>query len=75
MSYTDSTPIFKSNYEVQEVLEIDLETLLNPETRTHKKIQHRNGNEFEVPCYYIQGEVIWGASAMIMSEMLEVVNG
>ena len=74
VSYTDSTPIFKSNYEVQEVLEIDLETLLNPQTLTFKNILHRTGEEFKVPCYYIQGEVIWGASAMIMAELLEIMK-
>ncbi len=74
VGYTDSSPIFKSNYEVQKILEIDLDTLLDPETRTHKNIQHRTGSVFEVPCYYIQGEVLWGASAMIMAELLEVVS-
>lgn len=72
---TFSTPVFKSNYEVQKVLEIELGTFTLPETRTHKRIQHRTGNNFEVPCYYIHGEVIWGATAMIISELLEVVNG
>lgn len=71
---TYSPPIFKSNNEVQKILEIDLATLTSPETRTHKQIQHRTGKDFMVPCYYIQGEVIWGASAMIISELLEVVN-
>ena len=71
---TYSTPDFKPNYEVQKILEVDLETLRNPETCTYKKIQHRTGNNFEVPCYYIQGEVVWGATAMIISELLEVVS-
>ena len=71
---TYHTPDFKPNYEVQKILEVDLETLMNPETCTHKKIQHRTGNDFVVPCYYVQEEVIWGATAMIISELLQVVN-
>lgn len=71
---TLSTPIFNSNSEVHKILEIDLATLTLPETFTHKQIQHRSGNEFLVPCYYIQEEVIWGASAMIISELLDVIN-
>ena len=69
------TPSFNSNYEVQKILEVDLKTLLNPATLTFKKIQHRTGNDFVVPCYYIQDEVVWGATAMIISELLEIVNG
>lgn len=72
---TYDTPIFKPNYEVQKILEVDLATLMNPETCTYRKIQHRTGNDFVVPCYYIQGEVVWGATAMIISELMEVVNG
>ena len=71
---TYNTPDFKANYEVQKIIEVDLETLMNPETCTYKKIQHRTGNDFVVPCYYVQGEVIWGATAMIISELLEVLK-
>ena len=74
VGYTNSTPIFKTNYEVHKVLEVNLTTLLDPDTLTNKKIPHRTGNEFMVPCYYIQGEIIWGASAMIMSELLEIIK-
>jgi 8-oxo-dGTP pyrophosphatase MutT (NUDIX family) len=72
---TNNTPLFSTNYEVQKILEVDLKTLLNPATCTYKKIQHRTGNDFVVPCYYIQDEVVWGATAMIISELLEIVNG
>lgn len=71
---TYSTPVFKPNYEVQKILEVDLATLMNPATCTYKKIQHRTGNDFVVPCYYIQGEVVWGATAMIISELMEMIN-
>ena len=70
---TYSTPDFKPNYEVQKIVEVDLVNLMNPETCTYKKIQHRTGNDFVVPCYYIQEEIIWGATAMIISELLEIV--
>ncbi len=71
---THSTPVFKSNHEVQKILEISLGTLINPDICTYKKIQHRTGNEFVVPCYYIQGEIIWGATAMVISELLDVLK-
>ena len=67
-----STPIFKPNNEVHKLLEIKLSTLQNPKTKGYKKIKHRSGNEFLVPCYYVDGEVIWGASAMMLSEFLDL---
>ena len=74
VSVTNSAPVFKSNHEVQKILEVSLNTLISPEVCTHKKIQHQTGNEFVVPCYYIQGEIIWGATAMIISELLDVLK-
>ena len=74
MGVSHNTPVFKSNNEVQKILEISLSALTNPDICTHKKIQHRTGNEFVVPCYYIKGEIIWGATAMIISELLDVLD-
>lgn len=71
---TYRVPDFKSNDEVQKILEIDFGTLIDRDTCTYKKIRYKAGNEFIVPCYYVQGEVIWGATAMIVSELLDVCN-
>ncbi|MBC8321355.1 MAG: CoA pyrophosphatase [Bacteroidetes bacterium] len=68
------TPIFSINHEVDKLLEVDLETLINPKTRKHKTIKHRSGNEFNVPCYYIQEEIIWGATAMIVAELVDIIR-
>ena len=45
---------------------------MNPEPCTYKRIQPRTGNDFVVPCYYV--EVIWGATAMITRLTLLSVN-
>ena len=71
---TYKTPTFSINCEVEKVLEVDLRELINPNNYTHKIIQHRNGNEIDVPCYFIQDEVVWGATAMIISELLDVIG-
>jgi len=70
---TTSTPTFIINSEVQSLIEVDLPTLLNPDTRGYEKIYHRTGGEFVVPCFHIQGKVVWGATAMILAELLEVI--
>ncbi len=75
VGFTKNTPVFVTNDEVQKILEIDLTTLLNPSTCGYEKINHRTGNEFVVPCYYVHGEVVWGATAMILAELLDMIHG
>ena len=67
-----STPVFSPNNEVNKLLEIKLSDLQNPTIKGYEKIKHRLGNDFIVPCYHINQEVVWGASAMILSEFLDL---
>jgi 8-oxo-dGTP pyrophosphatase MutT (NUDIX family) len=60
--------------EVQEILSISIKDLLDPANRQVKDIPHREYNIIDVPCFYIQGHIIWGATAMILSEMLDVIQ-
>ena len=74
VGFTDSRPEFITNEEVEHLIEVDFESLSNPQTRTKKTIPLVEGKEAEVPCYYIQNEIIWGATAMIISELLDIVG-
>ncbi|MEH0156847.1 CoA pyrophosphatase [Limibacter armeniacum] len=60
--------------EVDEVIETTLGHLLNPETKKMSTIDVR-GMRFNAPSFDIDGKVVWGATAMILSEMLEIVEG
>ena len=73
VGFADSRPEFITNEEVEHLIEVDFESLSNPQTKTKKTIPLIEGKEAEVPCYYIQNEIIWGATAMITSELLDVV--
>ncbi len=56
--------------EVEEILEIDLQLLFKPSVKS--KVNIPVSSNFllrEVPCYNIQGTIIWGATAMILSEL------
>ena len=56
--------------EVDELLEIDLDLLLNPGAKTHKTIKVLSSVFLkEVPAYEIHGHIIWGATAMMLSEL------
>jgi 8-oxo-dGTP pyrophosphatase MutT (NUDIX family) len=59
--------------EVQYLIEVSLEELLNP-GKLKNKIMPIAGNEISIPYLDIRGNHIWGATAMILSEFLEIVN-
>lgn len=60
--------------EVQEVIEVDLDHFLNHE---HIKIKdfpaHNSLNNTSAPYYDVDGIVIWGATAMMLREMMDTI--
>lgn len=70
----------KDDKEVKEVITIDLESLLNckitqtqipiPEKLNELNIQ----NDVEVPAFKLAGYNVWGATAMMLSEIRDLIN-
>lgn len=74
IGYTEKRPEFSGNNEVDRILEISLSDLLHPDTITTKTIQHRLGKMVDVPCFYVEDEIIWGATAMMLGELLALIR-
>ena len=64
----------KDNKEVAEIIETDIEQLLDPANKTMKEIKLANNLKIKAPCYLINGQIIWGATAMILSEFKEILS-
>lgn len=63
----------KTAVEVASVFGVSVEELKNPEIRaTTEKIIR--GNVVTVPCYEINNELVWGATAMILAELVAVLD-
>ncbi|HEY0029794.1 MAG TPA: CoA pyrophosphatase [Bacteroidia bacterium] len=60
--------------EVQEIIEADLFSLDHIVRRGETTIQLREGYKVKTPYYDIEGLIVWGATAMIISELNAVVN-
>ncbi len=74
IGYYQSTPEFKADpNEVKEIIEITLKDLLNPENCTTKEFNYGDLS-FSAPVYNPQNLTIWGATAMILSEFLEIIK-
>ncbi len=62
-----------SPYEVERVIEVPLQKLLDPNNVSEYQ-RNRYGQHLIVPCYRINSDIIWGATAMILSELLFIIN-
>lgn len=60
--------------EVEEVIEVPLSFLLDP-ANFREEWQVREGEMFLVYFYDYKGKVIWGATAKILKQLLELVSG
>ena len=75
IGYTNVRPEFvPDKKEVENIIETDLADLLNDKNIKTKEIKIRNGIKITAPCYEIDGNIIWGATAMILSEFREVIR-
>ena len=65
----------KQETEVQQIIETPLSILQNPRHRGVKNIYIREDFTLEdVPYFDVFGKSVWGATAMMLSEFLEIVN-
>jgi 8-oxo-dGTP pyrophosphatase MutT (NUDIX family) len=71
----DERPVFRPDpREVAQVLEIPLSQLQDTSRVGFKEILVRDAVAIQAPFYDLQDQTVWGASAMILSELLVVVE-
>ncbi|MBI1184433.1 NUDIX domain-containing protein [bacterium] len=64
----------KDDFEVHELFETDLETLLHPQTVQHTRVKIAEGLRINTPYFNLNNKIVWGATAMILSELKEILN-
>ena len=70
----DYKPEFQPNSEeVQQIIEVSLQKLLDPEN-IGKKVLIKDNKPFKAPSFNVDDHQIWGATAMILGEFIEVVK-
>jgi len=71
---TDKRPDFQpSSHEVAEVIEVPLNHLLDPQNM-RREVWTIMGIEADVPFYFFKGYKIWGATAMVLAELIELLR-
>lgn len=67
-------PSFSINKEeVADFFELPITEFLKPENRSFKQIETVTGM-LDVPCFKIEDRIIWGATAMIIAEFIDIIS-
>lgn len=61
--------------EVQEIIHYPLIDLLNPDNKGATNINVSDQLKMkDVPCFFIQNHIVWGATAIILNELKQILN-
>ena len=75
IGFCNEKPLFiKDPKEVDKIIEIDLPYILSDQAIKEKMMRLSAGFTFQVPYFDIQNEVVWGATAMILFELREMLR-
>ncbi|HAI18710.1 MAG: coenzyme A pyrophosphatase [Xanthomarina sp.] len=70
-----NTPKFlKQDEEVEAIIEIDLRDFINEENVVTKTVSTSYSLEVAVPAFNLNGHVVWGATAMMLSEIKDLLK-
>ena len=74
VGYQVTRPVFTPDpKEVAGIIEIDIESLLDETSVQMKEAKLSEGFTINVPSFFIDGHIIWGATAMMLSEFREIL--
>lgn len=74
IGYTTKKPLLITNDEVAETIEILLTDLLDDQNISSIKISTSYANNIDVPCFKLNNYVVWGATAMMLNEIKELLK-
>lgn len=74
IGHINFTPKFIENEEVEAFLEVTLDDLLNDISLTSKILTTSYMKNIDVPCFKLNNHIVWGATAMILSEIKDLLK-
>lgn len=72
IGFAKKRPDFRKNYEVEALIEVLLEDLLDKNNLTEIIMETSYMKKTKVPCFTLNNYVVWGATAMILSEIKDL---
>ena len=75
LGIVDNCPLFvKQESEVEDMVPINLSELLDDANQLEALVMTSLNREVKVPAYDFQGHIVWGATAMMLSELKELLK-
>jgi 8-oxo-dGTP pyrophosphatase MutT (NUDIX family) len=75
VAYATDRPCFDPDpVEVEEIIELPILTLMNDVTVKRDQVCLSSGDWVETPYFEVEGHMVWGATAMILSELKEILR-
>ncbi len=74
IGFLDEKPSLTPNEEVAKLIEIEAAALLNEENISSIVMETSYMKEIEVPCFKFYDHVVWGATAMMLSEIKDLMK-
>jgi 8-oxo-dGTP pyrophosphatase MutT (NUDIX family) len=74
IGYLTNRPEFKVSDEVDATIEILLNDLLDDSNITSINITTSYAKNIDVPCFQLNGYIVWGATAMMLNEIKELLK-
>lgn len=72
---THKTPVFlKQDDEVEDLIEVLLTDFMDEISVTSVKVMTSLEKEMEVPAFRLNGHIVWGATAMMLSELKDLLK-
>ena len=60
--------------EVKSIIEVPLHELMDPENIGNHTLSTSYASNITVPCYRLQNQIVWGATAMMLSEFKTIIK-
>jgi len=75
IGYTKTRPLFiREEFEVEKIIEVEVSDFLDKKNHKTKNMDVRNTTMKDIPYFDIQGHVVWGATAMMLSELVYIIE-
>jgi len=74
LAYAVKKPILNINHEVDHTFDVKLVDLLNDVNISSINISTSYASNIDVPCFKLNNYIVWGATAMILNEIKELLK-
>jgi len=74
LAYSIQKPSLSLNHEVDHTFDVKLADLLNDTNISSINITTSYANKVDVPCFKLNNYIVWGATAMILNEIKELLK-